>query len=80
MRKKNKKRGRKPAFQESVEIPECWQRAVNKVVRYYSDGWYAGYLINFTKKGEAVIQPIGALNGKIPHTQTFPLNDLKLVA
>jgi hypothetical protein len=77
MSKKLKKRKNKSAIQ--AEIPECWQDAVNKVVMQYCDGWYAVYLKGFTKAGLAIIQPIGALGGKIPHTKTVSLSDLKLI-
>lgn len=82
MRKKIKKPVvRKPKAKNHIaaNVPDYWQSAVNKLVMQYCEGWYAVYLKGFTKAGLAIIQPIGALGGKIPHTKNVLLSDLKLI-
>ena len=76
--KKEKKLKNKPVLKEKIEIPECWQAAVSKLVSYYDEGWRYGYLEEFTKTGQAKIRPI-AIGGHTPQLQTLPLSDLKLL-
>jgi hypothetical protein len=64
----------------SVEIPEYLQAAVNKLVRYYSEGWRAGYLEGFTKMGAAIIRPIGAIGGTKPQTYNIEQENIQLIA
>ena len=76
--KKQKKEKKKPALKELVEIPECWQNALTKLVAYYVEGWRYGYLEEFTKSGQAKIRPI-AIGGHTPQLLTLPLSDLQLI-
>jgi hypothetical protein len=49
-----------------------------KLVRYYKEGWYHGYLMKVSKAA-VTIQPIGAIGGKKPHPVIIPLKDVELV-
>jgi hypothetical protein len=60
-------------------IPENLQAAVNKLVRYYYEGWRAGYLEGFTKMGAAIIRPIGAIGGQKPQTIKVEQANVKTV-
>jgi len=63
----------------SIEIPEYLQAAVNTLVRYYSEGWRAGYLEGFTKMGAAIIRPIGAIGGTKPQTVNVEFANVRLI-
>lgn len=65
--------------QVTVEIPEPFQAAVNKLVRYYYEGWRAGYLEGFTKSGLAIIRPVGAIGGMRPNVTKVELDCVQLI-
>lgn len=53
---------------------------IGKLVQYYNNGYRVGYLVGFVKKKQlAIIQPIGAINGKCPHKIKVPVNDIEII-
>jgi hypothetical protein len=77
--KKSKEPKKKPT-RIAVEVPERLKTAVNTLVRYYADGWRAGYLESFNKMGAAVIRPIGAIGGTKPQTVNVECSSIELIS